>query len=159
MKCDVCGINPAQISFKGQVNGQESKLSLCHQCAQKQQLDSKALMGMPFPSFLQHFSSVLSLLNEPGEPPSCGSCGMSLAEFRQRGIAGCKDCYDVFHDLLEDALAEMHTGNAHCGKTADNLNEMIDTLRADLQNAVACEDYEQAAELKKEIERLEGNDS
>ena len=52
----------------------------------------------------------------------------------------------------------MHTGNAHCGKTAENIREHVDRLRQDLQSAVASEDYEMAAEIKREIEKLEGHD-
>ena len=75
------------------------------------------------------------------------------------GTLGCPDCYQAFGDAILDSLVKMHRGVEHVGKSSENRSAGL--LRAGgrspqkaLDQAVAEENYEEAARLRDAIGAL-----
>lgn len=105
-----------------------------------------------------------SLKGEGGGPetgPSCPACGMTQAEFRTRGRLGCPRCYDAFHKSLLPLLERVHDATSHRGRFPTQAPgqqaqpNTMQRLRNRLDEAIKAEDYERAANLRDEIQRLE----
>ncbi|MDY3617767.1 UvrB/UvrC motif-containing protein [Agathobaculum sp.] len=176
MKCEKCGKNEATTFFSENINGQKRELHLCGECAKEMNLGSAFenafqsfghLWSDPFHSFLGGgFGSLFpDTLGAPtasmlGTERKCPSCGMNERELRQSGRVGCPDCYTAFADILNPYVQKVHGATRHIGAAPAAAEEPqqdpVAALRAQLQEAVASEDYEQAARLRDEIHRLEG---
>jgi protein arginine kinase activator len=93
--------------------------------------------------------------------PSCPGCTMTLAEFRTRGRLGCPRCYDTFHKSLLPLLERVHDATSHRGRFPTQepgqqaQPNTMQRLRNRLNEAIQAEDYERAANLRDEIQRLE----
>ena len=92
---------------------------------------------------------------------SCPACGMTMAEFRTRGRLGCPRCYDTFHKSLLPLLERVHDATSHRGRFPTQRPgqqarpNTMQRLRNRLDEAIKAEDYERAANLRDEIQRLE----
>ena len=121
----------------------------------------------PFHSFLGGgFGSLWNdMLGAPsatmlGTERKCPTCGMTESELRRTGRVGCPDCYNTFSDILNPYVQKIHGATRHIGAApaapeqpkADPVAE----LKAQLKAAVENEEYEQAARLRDEIRRMEG---
>lgn len=91
----------------------------------------------------------------------CPVCGFTQADFKKTGRLGCSACYDAFSEGLTSLLKAMHKGTEHVGKVPQRAHQQIQmnhrmrALTADLQKAVAEENYETAASLRDQIKKLE----
>lgn len=92
----------------------------------------------------------------------CDECGLSYIEFRNQGLLGCPNDYTVFKEQLARLLERTHGGaDMHTGKTPKSVGVIpkphvdIRRLKRQLEDAVAAEDYERAAELRDKIQELE----
>lgn len=113
-------------------------------------------------------------------PDRCPLCGSTFDDIVERGKVGCPECYEHFADRLRPSIEHLHGTASHspdgetgpamisggrearrgvfaqsAGDTGAALSELA-SLRAQLEQAVAAEDYEKAAELHKRIKKLEG---
>ncbi len=93
---------------------------------------------------------------------TCPDCGMTLAEFRSKGRLGCANDYELFRQHLDALLLRMHNASEHVGQVSE-LDEgeverkaQISTLREQLEIAIRDEAYEAAAELRDELNTLQG---
>ena len=91
----------------------------------------------------------------------CPDCGMRFAELQQTNMVGCPHCYDAFEEPLAALMERIHNrATSHVGKIphrgAGSIERQvrIRLLARDLDEAVATEQYEQAAELRDAIESL-----
>lgn len=86
---------------------------------------------------------------------------MSYRDFQQSGKIGCADCYQTFRPQLEPLLRRIHGSSVHRGKIPHRsggtleLKHEIGLLRQQLQESVAHEEYEKAAEYRDKIRALE----
>lgn len=92
----------------------------------------------------------------------CPICGISFYEFRQGGRLGCPNDYVFFATELEPLLNNVHGSVEHVGKKplrgphdTQPQTELI-KLRREMKEAVDCEDYELASELRDRIKSVEG---
>ncbi|HVZ94125.1 MAG TPA: UvrB/UvrC motif-containing protein [Phycisphaerales bacterium] len=90
--------------------------------------------------------------------PTCASCGLTFAEFRQSGLLGCPECYKTFEAQIGPLLERAHEGGTHHtgkvptrGGTAPDPHQRIAKLRKELLDAVAAEQYERAARLRDQL--------
>jgi protein arginine kinase activator len=95
----------------------------------------------------------------PTPAHACPICKMTFAQFRNSARLGCPNDYRVFEAELRPIMENIHGSLSHVGKTprrspAGKPSQLL-RLRQDLHDAVAREDYEQAAKLRDEIERME----
>ena len=156
-KCDKCG-KPAPVHLTEIKNGQKTEKHLCEDCAATEGITIKA--NVPVSQLLEDFilqSGPAGLADK-----KCDVCGITFAEFRDKGLLGCPADYDAFDEALRPLLERTHEGvSQHIGKVPlragvdqKKMNEVL-RLRAQLKTAVAAEDYELAAGLRDQIKDLE----
>ena len=110
----------------------------------------------------------------------CPACEMTTAEFRMRGRLGCPRCYETFREPLMTVLDRVHDATCHRGRfpgptraalpadaapvgddapqesgasERDEARAKIPWLEKQLQVAVDEERYEDAAQLRDELDR------
>ena len=89
-------------------------------------------------------------------------CGHSWEDFRKSGKFGCPQCYKEFNSNAKQVIRQIHSTTGHVGKIPSKsgaevkVKRLLESLRAQLKEAVAKEDYETAAKLHSEIKSLEG---
>jgi len=92
----------------------------------------------------------------------CSSCGLSYQEFEHTGRLGCAQCYRDFADQLKPSLQKIHGRTQHAGRRPkayvpdpqDELNQRVNELRKLMDEAVAAENFEEAARLRDELRSL-----
>jgi len=92
---------------------------------------------------------------------TCPVCGVTFREFRTKGRLGCPHDYETFHAELVPLLETIHGETEHIGRmprtvpTHRRRHAELVRLRQELKNAVAAENYEEAARLRDKIHELE----
>ncbi|MEQ9617298.1 MAG: UvrB/UvrC motif-containing protein [Phycisphaerales bacterium] len=162
--CDKCG-DEATIHEVTIHNGKKVEKHLCEQCASEEGIatDSHA----PVSKLLTNF-----VIQTTGGPKGmqkatrCPSCGMRFADFRQKGLLGCAECYTAFEQQLTPLIERAQEGSgAHIGKVPKNVGDAevrqsrLAELRKQLAEALAQERYEHAAALRDEIFEVDPNAS
>lgn len=168
MLCDECQKEQACVHITKIINQQKIEKHLCEQCAQK----SGEIIGKEISNIFGSTFSVHDFLKEmfdytvpdnaslPPEPV-CAECGLSYSEFCHNGKFGCGGCYQAFAGQLAPLIKRIHGTAAHTGKVPKRggrrlgVEQHIKRLRQELEQHVACEEYEQAARLRDEIKALE----
>lgn len=91
----------------------------------------------------------------------CPNCGITFKEFRSQGRLGCPHDYIAFEDELLPLLENIHGETQHCGKfpkrapDASRRQYQLIKLRNELRSAIEEEQYETAARLRDDIQKLE----
>ncbi|MFA5675222.1 MAG: UvrB/UvrC motif-containing protein [Christensenellales bacterium] len=161
MLCDNCLKNTASVHMTSFVNGQMQTLHLCAQCAIKK----KSVAVMPWLSFNDFLSAFYD--GEDAQDIKCEYCGTTLAGFKKTGKLGCAACYKVFESSIQPVLKGVHINTVHTGKRPGDVvnaaagteerpeRNKTDELKQKLREAVAVENFEEAARLRDEIAFLE----
>ncbi len=173
MECERCHERPARYHIKQVVNGEAVReLHLCERCAAAEQGGAwGAAVGDPHLSIHQLLAGLLSGGVGEGEAGDegpaaggglrCPRCGTAYAEFARTGLVGCPACYDAFGDRLEALIRRVHGKSRHEGKVplrsgaASRRRRALDQLRRQLEQAIAAEAFERAAELRDRIRALQ----
>ncbi|MDL2263706.1 UvrB/UvrC motif-containing protein [Synergistaceae bacterium OttesenSCG-928-I11] len=107
---------------------------------------------------------------------TCSGCGMIYGTFRETGLLGCAECYESFRFPLGAYLQEVQGAESHWGgmsemfsdivlsddspvmniRAARNVerNSEVERIRSEIEEAVANEEYERAAELRDRLKPL-----
>lgn len=157
MLCDECGKNQATVRLIAIVNGNKTERNLCPVCVarQKQQLRSDGVQSM--------LSAIITgarrtTVKHPGL--RCTNCGLEYDEFQKTSRLGCANCYQDFRAQLRPLLLRLHGRAQHAGRVPEKVEETMKTkskmeqLRREMDLAVACEDFEQAAVIRDELRAL-----
>lgn len=170
MLCDNCKEQPATVHLTQVFNDERREVHLCEACAGKAAED----IGLSWSGF--SFNKLLGGLLEPessfaglSQPPTtpaaeCPQCGLTFADFRRRGHLGCGRCYETFAPQLESVLRRIQGSTTHEGKIPKRVagpirvRRELAQMRQELQEAVAKEAYEKAAELRDRIRAMEQRD-
>ncbi len=174
MKCQKCNQNNASVFYREIINGSERSIALCSSCAEKENISS------PDPFFLSLFGvdSAKRSVRSASDEKKCDLCGMTFAHFTRTGKAGCERCYRTFENELKKPLFELHGGKTHIGRrprrvSADNAGASeqnikptaattkcseLERLKDELTEAIKCENFEKAAELRDAIRDLQGKE-
>lgn len=177
MLCCVCHQNEATVHLTQIANDKIQKVDLCEPCAKAKGVNDPT--GFSLADLLLGLGSAQELTPgaEKGEEVACPRCGFTQADFKKTGRLGCADCYATFKDGLSGMLKSMHKGVRHVGKTPGepaprsagkpeaarppapkaDASQRVKTLETKLRQAVASEDYEQAARLRDEIRELKSD--
>jgi len=165
MLCERCGKNTAAVRIKNNINGSWSENWLCPQCAN---------ISANF-NFLETVNNLggLDLFNalsfgQPApnyntERKSCPLCGTNFAQIVQYGKIGCGECYTVFKAELEPTVIKMHGRAKHTGKVPKNLESKIsvkrkiEELNIKLKRMIEVQNFEEAALIRDEINKLNQN--
>ena len=159
MLCEYCNMKPATVILKQNIDGEMKTVHICRDCAQALGVTlDKINVGDSF--FASMFGKKSASQSKPGTI-ACDFCGMTLTELQKTGKAGCANCYNVFADVMDNAIRRIHAASAHCGKVPASVDghmsvtRKIEELKAKLNVAVQNEEYEQAARLRDEIKLLQ----
>lgn len=132
---------------------------LCEECAEKEGVIIKQHHATS--AILQEFIKQKGGLRG-GDDRICPKCGITFREFQMSGQLGCPHDYEAFRSLLSPLIERAHeNATRHCGKVPTTAESTIRRrtgllrLRRQLKEAVAAENYEQAARVRDEIETLE----
>lgn len=159
MLCDECMTNEASVSLTVTVGDEVKTRHLCPECMKKVEL---SLTQGDIQSFL---SSILSVLSSSGAKElTCGGCGLKYSDFERTGRLGCAQCYTDFAERLQPLLQRVHGRTRHAGRTPDGAElaptdenaEQLEALRQKMDEAVASENFEDAAKYRDEIRALSG---
>lgn len=91
----------------------------------------------------------------------CSACGYSQRDFERTGRLGCAQCATTFKPMIQPLIERMHKGTKHLGKIPEHLKKHIALQtelakqKAALDEAIAHENYEDAAKIRDLIESLE----
>jgi len=167
MQCQECGSDSATVHIKRREGSEEVSIHLCRACAQKMGWHDP-LEDVKFP--LAHFISSMmqdlatGMAQKPTDEPEarCSECGLSFQEFSRTGRLGCGHCYEAFRTSMEELLRRIHGNTRHRGRRPESAPKQrpspqsttLRQLKADLDRAIADEDFERAARLRDEIREL-----
>lgn len=147
MKCEICHLNEAARSIKRTIEGDERELFVCDSCARTSPHAGAA------PASLTDVLFSLGMQIDGAdkiEDSVCPSCGMSRNEVREKHRLGCAKCYEIF---ITDIRIFLSAQPSSMTTTSENqkLRSEIDTLKLELEKAVAEERYEEAAVIVDKI--------
>ena len=127
--------------------------------------------------------SIGLLPNLKKENTICKTCDDTFNTLLNTGLLGCEDCYSEFESKLDPLLKKIQASNRHVGRKSKNeekinkdiievneekaheekkeetkkvlsINEQIEELSKKLNEAIAKEEYEEAAKIRDEINRI-----
>ncbi|MCH9608608.1 MAG: hypothetical protein S4CHLAM45_11860 [Chlamydiales bacterium] len=161
LDCSECK-KAVSVHFTEIVEDKETRLIMCNDCPHLE----KRLHGSAQKAEGMKISGKTAL--------ACGNCGTTLDSILMGHPLGCFECYDIFNDVITDGLIKEHrisrhlTVNArtqplHIGRVPGDVCEISPTLRLialneALDETLIREDYEQAALLRDQIDKLKKND-
>jgi len=158
MLCQECKKQTATVHLTDLVKGEKRERHLCEECASQEGVAVKSHVSVNevLNSFLMSQSSVQELAKI-----RCSECGMTFVEFRNNGLLGCPQDYDVFGQALAAVVERSQDGRTHhtgkepgqVGPLESGQKERLD-LQRQLRDAVEQEDYERAAELRDQLGEL-----
>lgn len=157
MMCCLCKEKEAKVHLTQIAGEKMQKVDLCEDCAKEKGVNDPT--GFSLADLLMGLgaSQELDTLGE-GEL-KCPGCGFTQADFKKSGRLGCAKCYETFAEGLESLLKSMHKGTRHIGKLPYGMKQTLDladklkALQRKLNKAVQEEKFEQAAQLRDEIQQ------
>jgi protein arginine kinase activator len=161
MNCDLCNKVAAvhEVTVK---NGVKNEVHLCEEHAAAAGIDIPG--HQPIDQLLTQFVVCKSAAG--GTKRACRTCRTTFRSFRQTGMLGCPDCYQAFERQLAPMIERAQNGaTSHAGKCPRRLGTSIDRqlsvkrLFRELEDAVAAEQYERAAELRDRLRDLDSSAS
>ncbi len=157
MLCDECKRNQATVHLVAIIDGSKTERNLCGQCMSRQKLQMRA-EGVQ--SMLSAIWNGVHRTNPKFPGLTCPSCGMAYDEFSKTSRLGCAHCYSEFHSQLKPLLLRLHGRAQHIGRVPESagagvrVKTRVEQLRREMDLAVACEDFEQAAVIRDELRGL-----
>lgn len=161
--CEICSSDEHILVLRQMLGKKERTVNICTNCA--------SILGIERPEsgIRPQTGDLLTAVLDPGgvgprDSRVCDSCGISYAEIRRQGLAGCARCYDVFKTEITALLRRVTNRNSHRGKLPRRLwrvkSLLIEKpeLELELRRALEQENYELAARLRAAIAELEGEE-
>jgi protein arginine kinase activator len=159
MQCSICKEKPATVHLTQIVGDKMQKLDLCEDCAKDKGVNDPA--GFALADLMLGLGASQEIEQAGGGVETkCPRCGFTQADFKKSGRLGCPECYDTFAEGLSSLLKTMHKGTHHVGKAPEALRasrenaDRLKVLQKKLAKAIEAEDFEQAAVLRDEINRI-----
>jgi len=96
------------------------------------------------------------------EKKACGMCGRTFGDITKTGKAGCGECYHEFKQELTPVIIKIHGTADHTGKIPKNryaqisAKRKIEELGRKMQKMVAEQNFEEAAVIRDEINKIKG---
>ena len=163
MQCDFCD-KKATVFLTQLVEGEMKKMCLCEECAKEKGVTDPtgfSLADVLLGGGQIEESGAIIEGDDSDDGPACPKCGFTFNKFQQVGRLGCSQCYSAYHDEIERRLKGMHKGTVHVGRVPEGLlaaherRQRLEKLQERLEQAVASENYEEAAGLRDEIQEIE----
>lgn len=180
MLCDNCGENEANVKYTQIINGVKKEMHLCEKCSKELGISNLSVSDFNFDIPMNMSSFFADFLGEAqndflpniGEEQKlqCNECGTTYEEFIESGKFGCGNCYETFSNKIDSILKGIHNGNRHVGRKGIQTNTKLskeqgnnevaigklEKLQMDLKNAIKEERYEDAAKIRDEIKKIQG---
>jgi protein arginine kinase activator len=167
MQCQECGSESATVHIKRREGDTETSVHLCRACALKLGWhdpleDAKFPLAHFISSMMQDMTSGTFRERAADSGARCSECGLSFQDFSRTGRLGCGHCYESFRTSMEELLRRIHGATRHRGRRPESApkprpsteNATLRQLKAELDRAVAGEDFELAARLRDQIREL-----
>ena len=160
MLCEKCGKNIATTHICSVIGGVKTEKYLCADCAANEGVtDFKDLtLGGMLSSMFGDFLP----LNSSTKEVACECCGSTFSDIAKRGKAGCPQCYKTFYSELLPYIKRVHGSVKHIGKTQNTTQsetqkaeDTVSSLKEQLAKLVKEERFEEAAELRDRIRKME----
>lgn len=161
MLCDGCKKREANMMLHMITNGQLATRSLCAECARK----AHGEMAQAFSTMGMRMEGLNSMVERQEEQEAirlpkmiCASCRTPYEDIDHDTVFGCPNCYQAFHQMVIDFLSglqEKAVFDGVDGQLSQPQLPLRDELKERLQEAIRHEDYEQAAQLRDELNKLE----
>lgn len=159
MNCERCKKKHATLHIVTCENGQHREIHLCEGCGRKAGLSPldftiEDLLGLPKKATRPQARRRLS-------PKQCPGCKLSIVQIKEMTRAGCARCYETFRDDFLEFAESYHKATQHLGKVPSTADQMarkeaeLQRLKDYLEVVVKKEDYEEAAQIRDRIKRLE----
>ncbi len=184
MLCQKCGQRQATVFFSQTVGNETTQAHLCEVCAQEQGQTFGVWNALNFHPLAALTGLLQQMLpwgvaeSSSGEPTpasishetqlQCPHCGYQLSTFRQNGRLGCTKCYDSFSSFMEPLITNIHGHARHVEEQPENkeatpppasktpsTDEPLTAMREKMREAVKKEKFEEAAQIRDEIQRME----
>lgn len=165
MLCQNCGKNEATTHLKQIINGDMAESHLCSDCASHLGYsDVFSGFGLNLSEFFGSLLGDMMPSLSAGNAPRCAKCGTAFSDIVRDGKVGCAECYRTFYDKLLPSIQRIHGKIKHSGKISQSApadvkvetkEEKIEKLKAQMNDAVAKQEFEQAAKIRDEIKALE----
>jgi protein arginine kinase activator len=167
MLCQECHNAPASVHVKKKQGEDEISLHLCRACA-KQMGWNNPLEDVKFP-LAQFIASMMNDMTQAtpdaeavDTSAKCTECGLSFQEFSRTGRLGCGHCYEAFRTSMQELLRRIHGSTRHQGRRPQRApappgahgSGSLRQLKAELDRAIAGEDFEKAARLRDQIKSM-----
>lgn len=162
MKCDLCN-KPAVVHEVIIQGGKSTELHLCAEHAIEKGLAVPT--QQPLADILPALGGVVKVegvIGRSQQQARCTACGCTFADFKKVGSLGCPACYDSFMPMIAQVIERAQAGaTAHVGHSpapsldAERVQRLRSKLMTELENAIAAEQYERAAQLRDELKALE----
>ena len=168
MKCQHCE-KPATFHITELTGGEFEELHLCedharHYLAQNEESQPEVVAPpTSLAGALAHQLKISQTAEDLArlDQQSCPVCGITFFEFRNQGRLGCPHDYVCFEEELEPLVINIHGANEHIGKRpkgtkgSSEWQTTLIRLRREMKEAIDLEQYEQASELRDQIQQLE----
>ena len=155
MLCQHCNKNEANMHMKRIINGRAAEVHLCSDCARSLGYgEAFSGFGLGFTDFLGDF---LLKGEHSSNSSRCPFCNKSFEEIAKDGKMGCAECYTAFYDKLLPSLQHIHGKGTHMGKKpggSTNVQNKLEMLKVQLENAIREQDFESAVKIRDEINSI-----
>lgn len=163
MLCMICQKKEAKVHLTDVKGDKIKQVDLCEDCAKAKGVDDPT--GFALADLLMGLGAAeeLASVQTGPEQVACPVCGFTQADFKKAGRFGCAACYETFGEGLSGVLKTMHKGVRHTGKVPRGLKlgrdvaDRVKALKRQLDEAVAVENYEEAARLRDAIKQITEN--
>jgi len=159
MLCQQCKKQTATVHLTDLVQGEKRERHLCEDCANAEGVVVKQNVSINdvLNSFLMSQASVQEMARV-----KCPDCGITFVEFRNQGLLGCANDYEVLGTALTSVIERAQDGQTqHTGKRPgqtvqiDPVQQERFRLQRELREAIEREDYEQAARIRDQLGELQ----
>lgn len=150
MVCDQCGKETA--TYKT-IKQNETLQYVCPTCFHHSNLET----NFPIDSYFDEYNHNKTIQTSVD---TCNMCGTTLEDFKKTGLLGCEECYAQFVKQLLPIIEKMQGSTHYMGKHLSTHHKAIQQqkLEDQIKICVQNEDYLKAAQLKKELDRLRGEE-
>ena len=160
MICEVCQTENATVHLTQIISGKMQKIDLCEKCAKEKGVADPA--GFSLADMLLGLGAADEIKSNGTEELVCPQCGFTQPDFKKTGRLGLPAVLRHFlrgprRDPQGHAQGHPRTRERFPSRAAraQEYQNRLKSLHANLQTAVQSENYEQAASLRDEITHLE----
>lgn len=171
MLCDACGKEESIVHILCEIpmGSTKRELHLCSRCAAEFNMDPTTVDTLGLEELVRRCTELAEgLFCSPREAENpreaeesqlhCSACGLDTISFQESGLLGCAECYRAFAPILRRTLKTGQTDFCPRDKSVSvaRNTEVAELVRLEhaLNEAVAAEQYERAAELRDRIKLL-----